>query len=169
MIEQLLAEFWGQVGFSVVEEGSDVVLQSPFAAALVIEEVQAALVQHDVARLKIAVHEVVVRSGEQKFCEPRKIVFEGLLAERNSRQPQEIVFEIVQVPGDRLAVKTSAWITNLVVKVAAGFNLKAGQNGERLPVIFDCGCADGRSGTIVGKKFEQRCIAKVLLDICALA
>ena len=74
MIEQCLANFRRQVGFGVVEKGGDVVMQRAFAASLIVEEVQLALVQHDVERLKIAIEKIVVGSGQKEFCKARKII-----------------------------------------------------------------------------------------------
>ena len=60
VIEQLLAQFRRQIGFGVVQERSDVVLQRAFAAALVVEEKWLAVAPHDVARLEIAIQKVIV-------------------------------------------------------------------------------------------------------------
>ncbi len=38
MIEKLLAQLRRQIGFGVIEKGSDVVLQRPAASALIVEE-----------------------------------------------------------------------------------------------------------------------------------
>src|ERR1700676_1844214 len=67
IINKLLAEFGGEIGFGVVEKRGDVVLESPFAAALVVDEERLAVAEHDVARLKIAVEEIIAGGAEEEF------------------------------------------------------------------------------------------------------
>ena len=78
-----------------------------------------ALAQHDVARLKIAIEKVVARRTQQELRQPAEIVFQRLLTEGNTRQPQKIIFEVIQVPRDRLPVKAPARIADLVIQIAA--------------------------------------------------
>ena len=49
VIEQLLAQFRRQIGLSIVQKRSDIVLQRASAAALIIQEKWVAVAQHDVA------------------------------------------------------------------------------------------------------------------------
>jgi hypothetical protein len=79
-----------------------------------------------------------VRRGQQKLCQAREIVFQGLFAEGDAGQPEKIVFEIIQIPIDGLAVEAGPWITNLVIQVPAGFDLKARQNCHHFSIGFDC-------------------------------
>src|SRR2546426_6794422 len=48
-----------------------------------------------------------------------------------SGKAEKIILEIVQVPGDGLAVETGVGIADGVVEVAAGFDLKTGRSEER--------------------------------------
>src|ERR1700758_5563009 len=105
MIEQNLPEFRGQVRFGVKQKRGDVILQRAPSAALVVHEERPAIAQHDVSRLKIAIEEVVALGAQQKFRKAVKIVLERLLVKRNACEPQEIVFEVVQIPGDGLAIE----------------------------------------------------------------
>ena len=84
VVEKLLAKFGRKIGFGVVEERSDVVLQSAFAAALVIDEIRLAVAKHDVAGLEVAVEEIIARGAEEKIGEAAEIVFESLLVERDA-------------------------------------------------------------------------------------
>jgi hypothetical protein len=59
VIEELLAEFRGEIGFGVEEERGEIVLKRAFATALVIEEIGFAAGKHDVAGLKIAIEKKV--------------------------------------------------------------------------------------------------------------
>ena len=89
MIEEFLTQRRRQVRLSVVEKGSDVILQCAFPSSLVIEEERLAIAQHDVSRLKVAIKEIVVRRGKQKFGKPGEVILERLLAERECRRDGE--------------------------------------------------------------------------------
>src|SRR6267142_4851126 len=130
VIEELLTELGGQVGFGIVQERGDVVLQSAFAAALIVDKKGIAIAQQDVAGLEVAVEKVIARCAQEKFRQAAKIVFEGLFVEGNAGEAEEIVFEIVQIPGDGLAIKAGDGIADAIVQIAAGFDLKAGQHGD---------------------------------------
>src|SRR2546428_9690735 len=108
VIEQLLAQLRRQIGLGVIQERSDVVLQRALAAALIVEKKWLAVAQHDVARLEIAIKKIVARSAQQELRQAAEIVFQRLLIERNGREPQKVIFEIIQVPGDGLAIETAA-------------------------------------------------------------
>ncbi len=84
------------------------------------------------ARLEIAIEEIVVIGEEQKFGEAREINFKRLLVKGNSRKTEEVVLEVVQIPGNGLTVETRSRIANLVVQVAAGFDLKTAAKQPRL-------------------------------------
>ena len=64
IVEELLAEIGREVGFGVVEERGDVVLEGAFATALVVDEIRLAVAEEDVAGLKIAVEEIIARGAE---------------------------------------------------------------------------------------------------------
>src|ERR1700719_438910 len=63
VVEQLLAEFGGQVSLGIIQERGDVVLQSAFAAALIVDKKGIAVAQQDVAGLEVAVEKVVARGA----------------------------------------------------------------------------------------------------------
>ena len=112
-------------------------MQRALAASLVIEETGLAVAQHDVARLEIAIQKVIARRAEQKFGQAAEVVFQRLLVERNAGKPQKIIFEVVQVPRDGLTVETGARITDLVIQIASGLDLKARQNRHHLAIGLD--------------------------------
>jgi len=124
VIEKLLAKFGREIGFCVEEKRGEIVLQSAFAAALIIEEIRFAVAKHDVARLKVAVEEKIAVGAEKKIGEALEIVFERLLVEGNAGEAEEIVFEIVEIPDDGLAIEAGARITDGIVEIAAGFDLE---------------------------------------------
>ena len=110
---------------------------APFAAALVVQKKWLAVAPHDVARLEIAIEKVVVRGAQQEFRQTAEIVFQRLFVERNAGQAKKVVLEIVQVPGDRLAIEAAARIAHLVIQIASRLDLKAGQHGDHLAIGLD--------------------------------
>jgi len=115
MIEELLAKFRGQVGFGVVEERGDVVLESALAAALVVDEEGSAVAEEDIAGLEVAVEEVVAGGTEEEIGKAAEIVFEGAFVEGNAGEAEEIVFEVVEIPGDGLAVEAGVGVADGIV------------------------------------------------------
>src|SRR5579885_173161 len=59
MFEQLLAHRRRQVRLGVKQKRCHIVLQRALSSALIVDEVRSAPVQHDVARLKIAIKKIV--------------------------------------------------------------------------------------------------------------
>ena len=106
-----------------------------------------------------------MRRREKKLGEPREVVLERLLAEGNAGQAQEVVLEVVQVPGNRLAIEAGARIADLVVQIAASLDLEARQNGDDLAVCFDrlrrnvvarCGGVPRKSNSVVSPRSSSR-------------
>jgi len=143
-------------------------LQGAFAAALVVEEVRLAVAQHDVAGLKIAVEKIISRGAEKKIGEAVEVVLKSVFIERNAGKTQKIIFEIVEVPGDGLAIETRDGIADAVIQVAGGFDLKARQDGDDLAIGFDNLRRDGGALTILREKFEERGVTEVFFEIRAL-
>src|SRR5882724_7436386 len=168
VIEKLLTELGRQVGFGIVQERGDVVLQGAFAAALIVHEKGVAVAQQDVAGLEVAVEKVIARCAQEKFRQAAKIVFEGLFVEGDAGEAEEIIFEVIQIPGDGLAIEAGDGIADAVVQIAAGFDLKAGQHGDHFAIGFDDLGSNVFAGAVFGKKFEERGIAEVLFEIGAL-
>ena len=169
MIEQLLAQRGRKVGLGVVQKGSDVVLQGSLAAALIIEEIGLAVAQHDVAGLEIAIEKIIAGGVQQELGQASEVDFEGLLlVERHAGEAEKIVFEVVEVPGDGLAIEAAARIADFVVQVASGFDLKAGQHGHDLAIGFDHMRRDVLALAIPGEEFEKRGVAEVFFQIGAL-
>src|SRR5215470_11204052 len=86
IVEKVLAEFGREIGFGVVKKRSDVVLQRAFAAALIVDEIRLAVAEHDVARLKIAVEEIIARGAEKKFDQAIEVVFKSVFVEGDTRK-----------------------------------------------------------------------------------
>src|SRR5580658_1680733 len=121
MTEELLAQVGSQVGFGVIQKRRNVVLQRTFAAALVVKKKWLDVAscrrfaEHDVAGLEVAVEKIIAPGIQQEFRQPVEIVFQRLLIERNTSKAKKIVFEIIQVPRDRLAIKAGARVADAIV------------------------------------------------------
>src|SRR6266850_2173163 len=169
VIEKLLTELGRQVGFGIVQERGDVVLQGAFAPALIVDKKGIAVAQKDVAGLEVAVEKVIARSAQEKFRQAAKIVLEGLFIEGDAGEAEEIIFEVIQIPGDGLAIEAGDGIADTVVQIAAGFDLKAGQHGDHFAIGFDDWRSNVFTCAVLGKELEEGGIAEVFLEIGALA
>src|SRR5437879_2898501 len=69
MIEKLLAEVGWEIGLGVIQERGNVILQSAFAATLIVDEIRIAVAQKDVAGLKVAIEKIIARGAEKEFEE----------------------------------------------------------------------------------------------------
>ena len=78
-----------------------------------------------------------------------KSSFQRLLVEGHAGQAQKVVLEIVQVPGDGLAVEARPRIADLVIQIAARLNLKARQHGDDFAIGLNGLGRDGVAGAIV--------------------
>src|SRR6266705_2284579 len=169
MIEKLLAEIRRQVGLGIVQERGDVILQSAFAAAVIFHEKGIAIAQQDVAGLKITIKKVIAGGAQEKFGQAAEIVFERLFVEGDPGKAEKIIFEIVQIPGDGLAVKAGDGIANTVIQVAASFDLEAREHGDNLAIGFDDLGSNVLAGAVFGEEFEERGVAEVFFKIGAVA
>ena len=168
MIEQLLPQFRRQIGLRVVEKRRDVVLQCAFASALIVQEVRLPVAQHDVARLEIAIEKIIARRAQQELRQPAEIIFQSLFVERNAREPQKIIFEVVQVPGDRLPVETSSRIADLVIQIAAGLDLESRKRRDDFPVGLHDLRINRFAVAMFRQKLKERSVAKILFEIGSL-
>src|SRR5467141_1128088 len=168
VIKQQLAHVGRQVGLGIVQKRGDIVLQSAFAAALIIHKKGIAVAQQDVGGLEVAVEKVIARSAQQKFREAAKIVLQGLFVEGDAGETEEIIFEIVQIPRDGLAIEAGDGIADTVVQITAGFDLEAGQHGDHFAIGFDDWRSNVFAGAVFGEEFEEGGITEVFLEISAL-
>ena len=136
VVEQFLAQLRRQIGLAIVEERGDVVLQRAFAAALVVKKKWLPVAQHHIARLKIPIEKIIVVGGQQELGQAAEIVLQRLFVEGDAGEPQKIILEIVQVPGDGLAIEAGARIAHFVIQIAAGLDLKARQHGHNFAISF---------------------------------
>src|SRR5215467_6110481 len=168
VVEELLAQPGWKVGLGVKEKRSNIVLQSAFTPALVVNKIRHTVAQHDVARLKITIQEIITGSFEKEIGKVVKIVLEGAFVEGNAGQAEKIVFAIIQIPGNGLAIEAGDGVAQAVVQVAARFHLKAREDTDGFAIGFDDAGSDLFAGAILREKFEQRSVAKVLFEISAV-
>src|SRR5690242_2933314 len=114
-----------------------------------------AIEQHDVAGLEIPVQKIIARRAEQELRQAVKIVLQRLFVKGNAGKPEEIVFEIVQIPGNRLAIEAAPGITDFVVQVAAGLDLEARQHAHDFAIGFHRRWSNVLPSAILGKKLEK--------------
>jgi len=50
--------------------------------------------------LIIAIEKIIARRGQQEFGQAAEIVFQRLLAEGDPGEPEKVILEIIQVPGN---------------------------------------------------------------------
>ena len=108
-------------------------------------------------------------SAQQKLRQAAEIHLQSLFVEGYAGQPQKIILEIVQIPGDGLSIKTGPWIAYFVIQIAARFHLKARQHGHHFAIRFLHLRCDGLSVPIPAQKFEECCVAQVFFQVGALA
>ena len=80
---------------------------------------------------------------------------------------QKVIFEVVQIPGDRLPVETAARVAYVVVQVAAGFDLKQGQYPNRFKVGVHHLGADAVSGAVRLEELVKCGVAEVFFEVHA--
>ncbi len=168
VVEKLLAKRGWKVGFAVVEERGDVVLESAFAAALVVEEERLAVANHDVAGLEVAVEKVVAGGGEKKTCEAAKVVFEGLFVEGDAGETEEVVLEVIEIPRNGLPVEAGAGIADFVVQVASGIDLETWKDGDGAAVGVNYRRRDGFAAAVCGEELIEGGVAEVFFEVGAL-
>src|ERR1039457_5187015 len=67
VIQQLPAQFRGQIRLAIRQERGNVILKRASAAALVIQEVRTAIAPHEIGRLEVAVKKITAVGGEQEL------------------------------------------------------------------------------------------------------
>ena len=75
--------------------------------------------------------------AKKKFGQAREVDLERLFVEGNSGEAKKVVLEVVQVPGDGLAIEARARVADFVVEVTAGLYLETRQDGDNFSVGFD--------------------------------
>lgn len=88
-----------------------------------------------------------------------------MLIEGDAGKAEKIIFEIVEIPSDGLAIETGDGITDGVVEIAGGFDLEGRKDGDDFFVSFDDLGRDDGTLAIFGEEFEERGIAKVFFEI----
>ena len=110
--------------------------------------------------MEITIKKIVLGRAKQEFGEPVEVVFERLLAEGNSGEAQEVILEVVQVPGDGLAIKAAARVANGVVEIARSVDLKSRQYGDDFAISLDDRQRDDFARPIALQKVEQRVLPR---------
>ena len=77
-----------------------------------------------------------------------EIIFECLFIKGDPGQPQKIIFEVIQIPGNGLVIEARTGITDAVIHAAAGFDLETRQHRDDFLVGFDYRDGNILSGAI---------------------
>ena len=120
---------------------------------------------HDVAGLEVAVEEVASLGLEQELGEPLEVVLQRLLVERDLRQAQEVVLEVVEVPHHRLLVEAGPRVAHVVVQRPAGLDLEPRQDLDHLPVQVQRLGREPAVGAIRREELEERRVAQILFQV----
>lgn len=104
-VDELEAERVGEISLSLPEERSDVVVERTAATALEVDEPRLSVLNHDVARLEVAVHESEGVGLHELVGEGIEVVLEATLFKFEPGSLEEAVLEIVEVPHNRTAVE----------------------------------------------------------------
>lgn len=143
-------------------------MQGAFAAALVVDEIGLAVAEHDVARLEVAIEKIIARGAEEKIGEAIEIALERMFVKGNAGEAEKIIFKIVEIPGDGLAIEAGDRIADGVVEIAAGLHLKAREDGDDFFIGFDDLRCDGAALAILGEEFEEGGVAEVFFEVGTL-
>src|SRR5260370_42252285 len=103
-----------------------------------------AVAHHDVAGLEIPIEKVIAAGAQQQLRKTSEIVLQRLFVEGDAGESEKIILEVIQIPGHGLAVEAGARVARFVIQIAAGFDLKARQQGHNLAIGFN-----GRGGTVL--------------------
>ena len=167
VVEQLLSDRLGQFALGTVKERSHIVLCRTLASTLEIDVIGSVPHKHDVASLEIAVEEIVTVRRQKIVGKGTEVPFEEFLIERYSCQLEEIILEILQIPGDRLCIEAAAGVSLGKVHIAS-HNLDKGQIVEYLAIKSQSFGIESHPATpFVVEVAIERGIAQILLQIVA--
>ena len=129
-----------------------------------------AVAQHDVARLKIPIEKVIEVRAQQKLRQAAEIVFQRLLVEGNAGEPEKIIFEIIQIPGDGLAIEAARADSKLCNSNRGRLR---SESAATRPQLCDMprppAGAMFFAGAIFREKLKKRRVSEILFEISALA
>ena len=106
---------------------------------------------------------------KKKLGQTAEVVFQRLFVEGNAGKPEEIIFEVVQIPGNGLPVETAARIALFVIQIAPRFHLETGKHFHHFAIGFHHGRGNAGAVAILGEEFEQRRVPEIFFEVGALA
>src|SRR5215211_180748 len=96
------------------------------------------------------------RIGLQQITrEPQKVVLQPLFVERDVRQLEEVVLEVVQIPEDRLQVERAARIRDRVIDDAATLDLEPWQHLHDATIERQHGSGKRRAWLLLARLDER--------------
>ena len=106
--------------------------------------------------------------SQQEFSETREVLLQCLFTKGNARQTQEIIFKVIQIPVDGLAIEARPRIADFVIQVATGFDLETGKNFENSAIGFYYRCSDIFAVPILREEIKECQIAQIFFKVCSL-
>ena len=93
---------------------------------MIVDEVNLPIVNHDVARLEIAIEEEVAVALQQLVHQRLKIILQFLIVEGDAGQFYKVIFEVVEVPLHRLPIECMARISHREIQSLFACHLDKG-------------------------------------------
>ena len=92
-------------------KGGYVVIHRTSAPALEVYKVWFAILEHDIARLEIAIQKDIVIVAQKTRRHLHKLILKPVFVELYAHTFQETVLEVVQIPHNGAFIEISSWIT----------------------------------------------------------
>ncbi len=149
----------GQFCLCLPEQGRDVVLQGPFHPALEIDEMDAVIIEHDVAALKVAEHKIFVIDMRDVGAQRFEVIDQLFLVIGDLQGVEKIIFEVEQVAEDGLLAKFFRGDRPTIIQPFVSDDLEVG----KLPEAFLEKRIDLLVMALLLELAEQGEVAKVFL------
>jgi hypothetical protein len=118
--------------------------------------------------LEIAIEEVIVIRAEQKLRQASEVVLESLFIKRYAGKPEEIVFEVIEIPRNGLSIETRPRVANPVIQIPPCFDLELRQQSDGHSISFNHRFGDLSADSMTREKLEESCVSEIFLDVSAV-
>ena len=170
LVNQFTTQFVGIFGGCLPKEGGQVVIVGTLASALIIDEIgMAGTVEHNIARLEVAIEETVRLLGGQLLGKEVEVGFELEFMEVEVGGLQETVLEIVEIEQHTVDIKLRLGMALAEVEPTGTTNLDMGQLTDgalQQFLLLHIIPATGRTAARQG--IEERLFTEVGLKIAQL-
>ncbi len=164
-VDEFRLELLGVGRLGLPDERGHVVVDRALPAALEVDEIRLAVLDHHVPRLEVAVEERVGHAAHQHVGHLVEVLVEFDLAELQARGLEEAVFEIVLVEGDHPPVELRLREAHREVEALRALELEPRQGAHRLDDQHPLGRGVGALLAALAHQAEQRVVAQVFLQV----